>query len=165
MPFSMAEADPIARMRAAAQRAVEGDSVEAQRSWHYQALNQDLGLTPDAVEQRANAARRAERPGPLRWFVGLIMAAAILVTSTYIRQQWRAGAYHPFFKMSGSAPVRKHNGWMAGQKDGLNLPTAPSESSSDAADAPPNLIEPDPPKRTPAPQPDAPEEASSDEST
>ncbi len=161
----MAEADPIARMRAAAQRAIEGDSVEAQRSWHYQALNRDLGLTPDAVEQRVKAARRAARPGPLRWFVMLVMAAAIIVASAYIRQQWRAGAYRHFLTMSKSAPRRKHNSWMAGQNEGLNLPAAPSEKASDASDAPPNFIEPETPHRPPPQGDEVESDVSGDDAT
>jgi hypothetical protein len=161
----MAEADPIARMRAAAQRAVEGDSVEAQRSWHYQALNRDLGLTPDAMELRAKAARRAARPGPLRWFVMLVMAAAIFVTSAYIRQFWRAGAYRHFLTISKSAPARKHNGWMAGQKEGLTLPSVPSGKALDASDAPPNFIEPDPPRRPPPQDEEVESNASGDDAT
>ena len=145
----MAEADPLQRIKSAAQRSEGPISVETQRQRHFAELDLELGLDPETKRRRERAARPSRLPSLTRMIAYLMLFTLLLIAAMTIRL-WYDGTLSRFVTANIPKPPSE-KGWM------LPRDAAIPEVSPDAeADAPlPSFVEPLPP---PPPPPAAPSE-------
>ncbi len=154
----MAEADPIRRIKAAAERAAGPFSVDTQRRWYRESLEQDLAPSAEALKRRMAVARHARRLGLLGWTVILLFIASVTVAGLFIRQMWLDGALAHLLD-SPFAHNTEDGGWMVGKQSAAGPDEMQLPEADPGNDAPPSLVEP---ITTPSP-PAAPAVAKGDE--
>jgi hypothetical protein len=144
----MAEADPIRRIKAAAQRAAGETSVDTQQRWYRETLEQDLAPSADALDRRRKSARRGRRLGLLGWTVILLFIASVTVAGLFVHQMWQNGA---LLHLMDSPFKHKadDSGWMAGKERAWPQAGETSPDAASVTEPPLSLVEP---ISTPAPQ-------------
>lgn len=135
----MAEADPVKRLRAAAQRTAESASVEAQHRWYMNELEETIGRDPyGSVGGRRADPTRSVRLGSV---LLVVTTLAIMFATSFAFLLWRDGTLSRFFDPAPAAPTQKIRGWvLADQETGRPSPVPTGKTPK--SDAPPNEIEP-----------------------
>lgn len=150
----MAEADPLARIKSAAQRSEGPISVETQRQRHFASLDLDLGLDAETKRRRERAARPSRLPSLTRVIAYLMLFTLLLVTAMTIRL-WYDGTLGRFIA-ANMPKAPSETGWML-RRDATIPEGAPDVEE---ATAPlPSFVEPLP---LPPPPPAVSEEAEGD---
>jgi hypothetical protein len=158
----MAEADPLQRIKSAAQRSEGPISVEMQRQRHFAALDLDLGLDAETKRRREYAARPSRLPSLARVIAYLMLFTLLLIAAMTIRL-WYDGTLTRFIIANMPQPPSEKR-WMI-PRDSRTSEGAPDpvEGEGSAVTPLPSFVEPAVPPPLPPPpkatQEDEPEEA------
>ncbi len=153
----MAEADPLQRIKFAAERAEGAVSVEMQRQRHFAALDLELGLDPETKRRRERAARPSKWPSITR-IIAYLMLFTLLMTAAMVIRLWYDGSLTRFM-VAHMPKAPTETGWML-SRDSADTEGRP-DPAADAADsaAPlPSFVEPLPLPPTPPPPTEADED-------
>lgn len=162
----MAEADPLQRIKSAAQRSEGPILVETQRARHFAALDLDLGLDAETRRRRERAARPSRLPSLAR-VTGYIMLFCLLMVAAMIIRLTYDGTLSRFIA-ANMPKAPSETGWMI-PRDSATPEGVPDPIDGGAkAESPlPSFVEPAVPPPVPLPpkaaQEDEPEEAPADE--
>jgi hypothetical protein len=137
----MAEADPIRRIKDAARRAAEPPSVDTQRRWYLETLEQDLAPSAEALNRHMKIAQRGRRLGILGWTVIILLITSITVAGLFVRQMWLDGALEHLMD-SPFAAKTEDGRWMVGKQGAAGPAEVQSPEAAPANEAPPSLVEP-----------------------
>jgi hypothetical protein len=153
----MAEADPLQRIKFAAERSQGPISVETQRQRHFATLDLELGIDPESKRRREQAARPSRLPSVTRIITYLMLFTLFLIVAMAIRL-WHDGSFDRF--IAANVPkVQSETGWMLSRDAAvLTDNTSAIEGQDNAAVPLPSFVEPLPSPPAP-PQADAPEES------
>lgn len=146
----MAEADPLQRIKSAAQRSEGPISVETQRQRHFAALDLDFGLDAETKHRRELANRPSRLPNLAR-VIGYIIFFCLLLVAAMTIRLWYDGALGRFASARLPSPP-KETGWMLPRDAILTEGTADLVDGETNAETPlPSFVEPLP-AQPPAPQ-------------
>jgi hypothetical protein len=159
----MAEADPLQRIKSAAQRSEGPISVETQRQRHFAALDLDLGLDAETKRRRAQANRPSRLPSLTRVIAYLMLFTLLLAVAMTIRL-WYDGTLNRFV-VENMPKAPSQTDWML-RRDATE-PEGASDEMPDEANAAtplPSFVEPLPIPVPPPPPPEVSDEAEGDPS-
>lgn len=137
----MAEADPLQRIKYAAERAQGPLSVETQRQRHFAALDLELGLDAETKRRRERASRPSRWPSLTR-IIGWLMLFTLFLTAAMTIRLLYDGTLTRFITAHMPKPPTE-TGWMLSRDSAL--PGGASGSAADAgkAETPlPSFVEP-----------------------
>ncbi len=147
----MAEADPIRRIKSAAQRSAGPTSVDTQQRWYRESLERDLAPNAETLHRRKKTSQRGRRLGLLGWTVILLFITSVTVAGLFIRQMWQNGALTHLMD-SPLAHKTEDGGWMVGKERAWPQAGGTLPDAAPTTEAPPSLVEP---ISAPAPAPSA----------
>jgi hypothetical protein len=146
----MAEADPLQRIKSAAQRSEGPISVETQRQRHFATLDLDFGLDAETKRRRELANRQSRLPSLTR-VIGYIMLLCLLLITAMTIRLWYDGALGRFAVSHLPSPP-KETVWMLPRDAILTEGAADLVDGEANAETPlPSFVEPLP-VQLPAPQ-------------
>jgi len=151
----MAQADPLQRIKSAAQRSEGPISVETQRQRHFAALDLDLGLDPETKRRRERAAPPSKLPSLTRVIMYLMLFTLFLTAAMAIRL-WYDGTLTRFI-VAHIPKAPSETGWML-RRDAAVPAGAPEVE--EATEPLPSFVEPLP---LPPPPPEVVEELPDEE--
>jgi hypothetical protein len=137
----MAEADPLQRIKSAAQRSEGPISVETQRQRHFAALDLDLGLDPETKRRRELAARPSRLPSLARVTAYIMLFCLLMVAAMTIRLAYDGTLTRFIAANMPKAPSQ--TGWMIPRDTATSeaIPD-PVEGEANAATPLPSFVEP-----------------------
>ena len=106
----MAQADPLQRIKSAAQRSEGPISVETQRQRHFAALDLELGLDPETIRRRERAARPSRLPSLTR-VIAYLMLFTLFLTAAMAIRLWYDGTLTRFI-VANMPKAPSETGWM-----------------------------------------------------
>jgi hypothetical protein len=150
----MAEADPLQRIKFAAERSQGPISVETQRQRHFAALDLELGLDAETKRRREKANRPSRLPSLTRVIGYLMLFMLLLVVAMTIRL-WYDGTLTRFI-VANMPKAPTETGWMLPRDSATPEGAAdPVAGEANAATPLPSFVEPlpvAPPAPPPPPQ-------------
>ena len=149
----MAQADPLQRIKSAAQRSEGPISVETQRQRHFAALDLDLGLDPETKRRRERAARPSRLPSLTRIIAYLMLFTLFLTTAMAIRL-WYDGTLTRFI-VANIPKAPSETGWMLRRDAAITDDVPEIEETTEPL---PSFVEPLPLPPPPPPKAEASEE-------
>jgi hypothetical protein len=155
----MAEADPLQRIKFAAERSQGPISVETQRQRHFAALDLELGLDPETKRRRERAAQPSRLPSLTR-VIGYLMLFTLLLTGAMTIRLCYDGTLTRFI-IANMPKAPTETGWMLKRDAAISEGGADSAAGEANAATPlPSFVEPLPVTPAPPPQAEASEEGS-----
>lgn len=133
----MAEADPLQRIKSAAQRSEGPISVETQRQRHFAALDLELGLDAETIRRRERAARPSRLPSLTR-IIAYLMLFTLFLTAAMAIRLWYDGTLTRFI-VANMPKAPSETGWMLRRDAGI--PDGVSEVE-EATELLPSFVEP-----------------------
>ena len=127
----MAEADPLQRIKSAAQRSEGPVSVETQRRRHFDELNQDLGLDAETQRRRARASQPSRLPSLTRIIAYLMLFSILLIIAMTVRL-WYDGALGRFAVAHFPQPPSKTDWMLRRDEDASKATTEPEPANVSA---------------------------------
>jgi hypothetical protein len=150
----MAEADPLQRIKSAAQRSEGPISVETQRQRHFAALDLDLGLDAETKRRRERAARPSRLPSLTR-VIAYLMLFTLLLTAAMTIRLWYDGTLTRFAVAHLPKPPSETD-WMLRREE---APAKGSADTSEEATPLPSFVDPLP---LPPPPPEVSDDSEDD---
>jgi hypothetical protein len=147
---TMAEADPLQRIKSAAYRSEGPISVETQRRRHFESLDLDFGLDAETKRRREKAIRPSRLPSLTRVIAYIMLFCLLLIAAMTIRL-WYDGTLGRFAAANLPSPS-KDTGWMLPRDADYREGAADVvEGAANSTTPLPSFIEPLP-VQPPAPQ-------------
>jgi len=151
----MAEADPLQRIKSAAQRSEGPISVETQRQRHFAALDLELGLDAETKRRRERAARPNKLPSLTR-IIAYLMLFTLFLTAAMAIRLWYDGTLTRFI-VANMPKAPSETGWMLARDAAI---PAGAPDVEEATEPLPSFVEPLP---LPPPPPEVVEELPDEE--
>jgi hypothetical protein len=136
----MAEADPIRRIKSAAQRSAGLTSVDTQQRWYRESLERDLAPNAETLRRRKKTSQRGRRLGLLGWTVILLFITSVTVAGLFIRQMWQNGALTHLLDRPLAHKV-EDGGWMVGKERAWPQVGGRLPDATPVTEEPPSLVE------------------------